>query len=515
MKETLQKNFYEYKYVLVKHTHQNNPHIHVLINKNNLYTSKKLHFKTKQECKDFFNILREDFKDSLNQNNKKFNYENRYKFERELNFEQLFPEKKQDFSEITLKNLRQIGKKISINERNILNLENEIESLKNEQKRLSQAFLNNRDFKLASSLKKIHKDIKNKYQQKKNHFLELKNLRKAYENYENQRKFFNHQDFSELKKQEEFIKIIQSSKNNIYKNLSKSSIQAFKNIQSNLALSKQKIFKNSLDCIKNNLVMFKIFNGHTSIFKIDSAINILNKDLNVLKDIKIDLENLKNFQDSMQKNNLKDSSDSEYAFKIKKEKVDKLIHHNQNKQQELKNIISLRFEYIEAKVNFLKTPHNDSQKIQEMTTPNLSPFLNLKTLEFYKKECELMKIKHNLDTSALINKIDLLLQPKASLREEQGGFTTKEFESKIKTNESNELNNKYSKVFKNKPLLDLKKLNIEGFLDWYMSKKIILDKEAYKMNLYTKIKNNELENFQALYKRFEVEMVKVENKKRI
>ena len=36
VQEVLAKNFYAYKYVSVIHTHQNNPHIHVLINKNNL-----------------------------------------------------------------------------------------------------------------------------------------------------------------------------------------------------------------------------------------------------------------------------------------------------------------------------------------------------------------------------------------------------------------------------------------------------------------------------------------------
>lgn len=509
VKETMQKNFYEYKYVMVKHTHQNNPHIHVLINKNNLYTSKKLHFKLKGDCKNFFNKIREDFKDSLNQNNKKFNYENRYKFEAELSFEQLFPHKqeKQDFSQIILENLIQIGKKISINEQNISTIENEIEELKIKQNKLSQDFLKSKNFKLASSLKKIHKDIKNKYQEKKNHFLELKNLRRAYENYENQRKFFNHQDYSELQKQEEFIKIIQMPNNNIYKNLSKSSIQAFKNIQSNLTLSKQKILENSLNYIKNNLIMFKIFNGNTSIFKIDSAIGVLNKDLNVLKDIKIDSENLKS------------SSDSEYTFKINKEKINKLIEYNQDKQQELKNIISLRFEYIRDKINFLENHEesnkyfkDNSQKTKEMPTPHFSPFLNLKTLEFYKKECELMKIKYDLDTSIVLGRIARLLQTQDKTKEEDKEFKSKDFQFRSKTDESNKLKNKYSQTSKNQPLLDLKKLNLEGFFEWYMSKKIIKDKQAYKMNLYTKIKNNELENFQALYKRFEVETLRVETK---
>ena len=79
--EVLAKNFCEYKYVCVIHTHQNNPHIHVLINKNNLFTHKKLHFQTREEIRNLFNNLREDFAMALNFNGN-LNYHNAYKFEK-------------------------------------------------------------------------------------------------------------------------------------------------------------------------------------------------------------------------------------------------------------------------------------------------------------------------------------------------------------------------------------------------------------------------------------------------
>ena len=81
VQEVLAKNFYEYKYVCVIHTHQNNPHIHVLINKNNLFTHKKLHFQTREEIRNLFNGLREDFALALNFNGN-LNYHNAYKFEK-------------------------------------------------------------------------------------------------------------------------------------------------------------------------------------------------------------------------------------------------------------------------------------------------------------------------------------------------------------------------------------------------------------------------------------------------
>ena len=79
--EVLAKNFCEYKYVCVIHTHQNNPHIHVLINKNNLFTHKKLHFQTRGEIRNLFNGLREDFAMALNFNGN-LNYHNAYRFEK-------------------------------------------------------------------------------------------------------------------------------------------------------------------------------------------------------------------------------------------------------------------------------------------------------------------------------------------------------------------------------------------------------------------------------------------------
>lgn len=64
-KQTLQSHLADYKYILVPHAHQNQPHIHIIINKTHLFTRKKLHFGSKAECADFFDTLREDFKQNL------------------------------------------------------------------------------------------------------------------------------------------------------------------------------------------------------------------------------------------------------------------------------------------------------------------------------------------------------------------------------------------------------------------------------------------------------------------
>lgn len=51
--DVMQKNFFLYKYAIIIHTHQNNPHAHVLINKNNIMDGQKFHLNN-AEFKPFF-----------------------------------------------------------------------------------------------------------------------------------------------------------------------------------------------------------------------------------------------------------------------------------------------------------------------------------------------------------------------------------------------------------------------------------------------------------------------------
>ncbi|RDU74379.1 hypothetical protein CQA57_01315 [Helicobacter anseris] len=62
---TMRDYFEDYKFALIPHYHQKKPHIHVILNKNNMQTGKKLHFSSKSECRKFFYDLRENFKDNL------------------------------------------------------------------------------------------------------------------------------------------------------------------------------------------------------------------------------------------------------------------------------------------------------------------------------------------------------------------------------------------------------------------------------------------------------------------
>ncbi|MCX2716812.1 relaxase/mobilization nuclease domain-containing protein [Helicobacter sp. MIT 21-1697] len=84
-RQTMQSYFSEYKWVLVPHSHQNKPHIHIIVNKSNMFSGKKLHFKSKGEISHFFEELREDFKYNLFEYSRgKLDYTNEVKFDKKF-----------------------------------------------------------------------------------------------------------------------------------------------------------------------------------------------------------------------------------------------------------------------------------------------------------------------------------------------------------------------------------------------------------------------------------------------
>ncbi|WQY33502.1 relaxase/mobilization nuclease domain-containing protein [Helicobacter pylori] len=65
--ETLKVRLPEYKFALIPHTHQDHAHIHCFINKTNQLTRRRLRFKGREDCKEFFNELRNEFAYRLNE----------------------------------------------------------------------------------------------------------------------------------------------------------------------------------------------------------------------------------------------------------------------------------------------------------------------------------------------------------------------------------------------------------------------------------------------------------------
>ena len=63
--ETMKEKLTDYKFALIPHDHQGKPHVHVILNKTNQKTLKRLRFDNKKEVRTFFKDLREGFKNNL------------------------------------------------------------------------------------------------------------------------------------------------------------------------------------------------------------------------------------------------------------------------------------------------------------------------------------------------------------------------------------------------------------------------------------------------------------------
>lgn len=82
VKETMDTNFFGHKYAMVLHTHQAKPHVHIVLNKYNFLENKRLHFKNKDEIKNLFSTVRDDFSYALKARG--LNYENKNSLEKDL-----------------------------------------------------------------------------------------------------------------------------------------------------------------------------------------------------------------------------------------------------------------------------------------------------------------------------------------------------------------------------------------------------------------------------------------------
>ncbi|MWV61006.1 hypothetical protein DCO58_11910 [Helicobacter saguini] len=282
VKTTLEKNFYNHKYCYVIHTHQNKPHIHVLVNKNDMFSHKKLHFNDKNEIKSFFNTLRNDFCDGLNYYG--LNYYNAYKSEKtnflEQNLNSFLYKDSNQLNIVThlektadriYKKIDNFNNKIPKVDRDLKklyerknelitkinfykancdnNLEKTLFDTKRKFKQNYKKYDSNKAkfFQTAKKIKELNKEI-NKHK-KQNYFYKkeinkLHNIAKDIESkMQNVRdKFVKNQQefFADLREKDSYINYLQTYK----KYASTENIIALKNIQKEMRLNSQNIFEN-------------------------------------------------------------------------------------------------------------------------------------------------------------------------------------------------------------------------------------------------------------------------------
>ncbi|EPR1481126.1 relaxase/mobilization nuclease domain-containing protein [Campylobacter jejuni] len=311
VKETMDNNFFGYKYVMAIHTHQNNPHIHIVLNKRNILTKKKIHFNTKDDIKDFWNDVRSNFSMSLS--SKGLHYHNQASYEKDLDrkYQKIKStlylddiDTKKDLSDMILNIIRKESKKLENKKSKIDILNNE--SLELKQKRLDLINLfnqykkknNKKYFKLGKELKKLSDDL-NKIDLKI--LSEIKEIQKINEKISLLNKEldkYNYQNIVDTKNLKNFVDFMRKNKlatKSDYDLLEKVKLSILKN-----DVNLDKSLKNTMEA---NTILTKLFNGKKeSIFKIEKKINNINNYIEILKQSNAEVKEYENYLKILEKN---------------------------------------------------------------------------------------------------------------------------------------------------------------------------------------------------------------------
>lgn len=296
VKETLDTHFFGYKYSFVLHTHQNNPHVHVVLNKRNIFTNKKIHFNSKDEIKDFFGDVRESFAYALKVRG--LNYENKNSLQKDLKkeFKKIKTEIKLETDDYTAKD-KILGFYSNMQEKNkqdykntasrIETLNDELAVLKKEYYDLMELYFLNlkkrskKRFKLAKQAKETNKILNEKY---KTILKEINKINKI---------SFDSTRLSEMRMQQYLDKsngliLLENFKYNyqtLYPNnkkATKSDFENYKKVCRAIALHRKYLNDNSIKYFDDSLIASRMLGKNESIFALNKKLENLNKNLYLL-----------------------------------------------------------------------------------------------------------------------------------------------------------------------------------------------------------------------------------------
>lgn len=288
---TMQKNFYGYKWALVLHSHQNNPHIHIILNKNNKFNNKKLHL-SKKEFKDLFTNLRNDFAFALNL--KGLNYCNKSRLEKNLDMQ--IRDLKNIYDYGTKKNLNlELAKMYENNQIKINNLESKTQKLSDDLQelyRFKNDFLlielerlkaidekHKKAYKILKELKKINLEIKNT----QNTITSLRNkiikLKQHSFKIEKNRNLFKNLDDFNLNHKKNILSFLTKNQ----KELSLSQTIILKELEQEIKIKNEHLNENIKENIKASLIVASVLNKQNNSYELIKS----------HKELKYNLENLK------------------------------------------------------------------------------------------------------------------------------------------------------------------------------------------------------------------------------
>lgn len=384
---TMQKNFYGYKWALVLHSHQNNPHIHIILNKNNKFNNKKLHL-NKKEFKDLFTNLRNDFAFALNL--KGLNYCNKSRLEKNLDMQ--IRDLKNIYDYGTKKNLNlELAKMYENNQIKINNLESKAQKLSDDLQelyRFKNDFLlielerlkaidekHKKAYKILKELKKINLEIKNKQNtiaSLRNNIIKLKQY--SFKIEKNRNLFKNLDDFN-LNHKKNILSFLTKNQ----KELSLSQTIVLKELEQEIKIKNEHLNENIKENIKASLIVASVLNKKNNSYELIKSHKELKYNLENLKssdfskivlekDLKIIYDNLINRMQSNIKTIESFMQDKMYILD-KDFQNDKLSYFKIKEYQKLTNFLNIdEEEKIKTLLQRLELKYKEKDTIKETKT---------------------------------------------------------------------------------------------------------------------------------------------------
>lgn len=390
--EVMQEKFYGYKYAMILHTHQNNPHIHIVVNKRNFLTNKKIHFENKGDIKEFFSDIREDFSYSLRARG--LNYENKNALEK--NLEASYQKKKErvdtlktDFREFfknyydeydfTIKNNKDLEDK----KKKIANFMKENENLYKQKSNLIDLLVqyteqkSKKRYQALKEIKKINQSLREQKSTIARELKELSLLEKQQDNFKQMQTKAIYATAHNVFIQKDFIKAYEKMYPN-HKGASKTQIKDYFLVKSAIEKQTKEIETNYRKVIKeNNLDFLKTYNPalKTNAFKLVKSYKELEKNIYLLQNSSLESYETKNYIETLQKNQkfiqkLMDKRSEELEKKIKERmQKDKRIQHLETRSKSdnfLINEYALACKFLQ-KESFIKLRPRDLQANTSVT----------------------------------------------------------------------------------------------------------------------------------------------------
>ena len=290
-------NFSGHKYAFVLHTHQNNPHVHVVLNKRNSFTNKKIHFDSRSEIREFFDDVRTNFAYSLGARGLKYENKNFLQKDLRLEFNKVKSAVKLEADDYTAKDkINDYYSKMQDKNKQsydatagrIEAMNNELAALKKDNEELLRLFMlytkkrNKRVYKLARELKESNRVIKEK---SKAVLSEIDKINKI----SSQATQLNEMRLAHYKDHSAGLNLLENfsyNYNKIYpknRGASKADIENYKKVRRAIAIHRGREDDAARKYFEDSLLVTRMLGRNESLFKLTAKLEILDKNLYVLQ----------------------------------------------------------------------------------------------------------------------------------------------------------------------------------------------------------------------------------------